>query len=157
MVKRKHTISGTLKGKCSFSKSQKKCETAGEHTQHLIEAPIPLRVYNLSEVPSSQVEESLQAAISMESSSSDFNSHATLEPVVEKATTTPSKRKESMTSQYIPSWYPKRDLSKVEIPLKYQFFKKSSCIRDRVGATARDPNYVLEIVAFFDNEKVKEA
>ena len=75
---------------------------------------MPLRMYNLNEVHLPQVEEPLQAAISTESSLSDFD--ATLEPVVEKATATSSKGKKPMTSKQAFSWLPKRVPSKVELP-----------------------------------------
>ena len=93
MVKRKHTVSGTIKGKGSSSKPLKKHEIAIEQTPLQIEAPLLLRVYNPNEVPPPQVEKPLQAAISIESNLS--KSKTTPELVVEKVPTTSSKGKKT--------------------------------------------------------------
>ena len=61
-----------------------------------------------------------------------------------------------MTSQHFPSWYPKRGLFKVEIPSKYQFYRRSSRIRDKVGVTTHHPDYEPEKMALSDDEKVKK-
>ena len=85
----------------------------------------------------------------------DFD--ATLEPVVEKATATSSKGNEPMTSKQAPLWIPKKDLSKVELPSKNRYQRKSSRIRDRVGFATRDLDFILEIMAFFEDESPKDA
>ena len=62
-----------------------------------------------------------------------------------------------MTSKNTPSWLPKRGSSKVELPSKYQFQIKSSRIKDRVNATAKDPDFMPETISFYEDESDKNA
>ena len=61
-----------------------------------------------------------------------------------------------MTSKQAPSWLPKRTSSKVELPSKYRYQKRSSRIRDRVGSVARDLDFVPKIVALSKDESPKD-
>ena len=61
-----------------------------------------------------------------------------------------------MTSKQAPSWLPKKDPSKVELPFKYRYQWRSSRIRDKVGSAARDPDFVPETVALSADESPKD-
>ena len=62
-----------------------------------------------------------------------------------------------MTSEKVPSWLPKRAPSKVELPLKYRYQKRSSKIKDQVGAAAKDLDFVPETVTLSEGESDKSA
>ena len=62
-----------------------------------------------------------------------------------------------MTSEKVSSWLRKRPRSKVELPTKYRYQRRSSRIRDRVGAAAKDLNYVPETVTLSEGESDKNA
>ena len=147
---------GKFQEKGSFSRPPKRYEATIASQSLQIETHVPLLMYNLNVLPPPKMEEPFEASISIESSSFDSNSSVPLELVVEKVVATCSKGKETMTSKKVPSWVPKRGYSKVEILSKYQFYRRSSLIKDRMGDTARELNYVSEIVAFFEEESKKE-
>ena len=102
-------------------------------------APMPLQVYDPSGDASPQRIAPLQSAILTESSSSDSESTPD-QAAVKKDVATTSKGKEPMTSEKFLSWVPKRAPSKVELPSKYRYRRRSSRIRDRVCAAAKDPD-----------------
>ena len=62
-----------------------------------------------------------------------------------------------MTSEKFPSWLPKRAPSKVELHSKYRYQRRSSRIRDRVGATAKDPDFVPKTVNLSEGESDKSS
>ena len=88
-------------------------------------APMPLQVYDPSGDASPQRVAPLQSAISTESSSSDSESTPD-QAAVKRDVATTSKGKEPMTSEKFPSWLPKRAPSKVELPSKYRYQRRSS-------------------------------
>ena len=60
-----------------------------------------------------------------------------------------------MTLEKVPSWLPKRYPSKVELPMKYRYQRRFSRIRDRVGAAAKDLDFVPEMVTLSEGESDK--
>ena len=62
-----------------------------------------------------------------------------------------------MTSEKVPSWLPKRASSKVELPSKYRYQRRSSRIRDQVGVAAKDPDFVPKMVTLLEGESDKSA
>ena len=62
-----------------------------------------------------------------------------------------------MTLEKFPSWLPKRAPSKVELPSKYRYQRRSSRIRDRVGAAAKDPDFVPKTVNLSEGESNKSS
>ena len=119
-------------------------------------ASMPLQVYDPSGDASLQRVAPLQSAISTESSSSDSESTPDQAAVKENVAKT-SKGKEPMTLEKFPSWLPKRALSKVELPSKYRYQRRSSRIRDRVGAAAKDPDFVPKMVNLSEGESNKSS
>ena len=117
-------------------------------------APMPLRVHDPSGGAPSQSVAPLQSAILTESSSSDSESTPEQAAIKEDVDTI-SKGKEPMTSEKVPSWLPKRAPSKVKLPSKYRYQMRSSRIRDQVGAAAKEPGYVPEIVTLSEGESDK--
>ena len=109
-------------GKWSSSRPAKKQKS--NESPLPIMAPMPLRVYDPNVGAPPQSVAPLQSAISTESSSSDSESTPEQAAIKEDVDTI-SKGKEPMTSEKVPSWLPKRAPSKVELPSKYRYQRRS--------------------------------
>ena len=154
MTRNKAMASKKSAGKRSSSKPAKKQKS--DESPLPIMAPMPLRVYDPSGGAPPQSVAPLQSAISTELSSSDFESTLEQAAVKEDVATT-SKGKEPMTSDKVPLWLPKRAPSKVELPSKYRYQRRSLRIKDQVGAVAKDSDFVPKMVTLSEGESDKSA